>query len=187
MSQNLVPTRMEPAVLRWLFGGGLLPTGDKPATKRGGIGVAAAGGCVLKPIIPVVRRIISIEPTKKKDELITISSGSDEDLGPYSSGGIVEQFIRRDFGKWFYYPNLEKVGGGSWVPLENMHESFLLRQDYATEPPLAVAIKSRKSAVKCIYCHSELEHRAQVCLHCGGFLCLECAPTQEKCPTLGCQ
>src|SRR3990172_4940854 len=98
MNQSLVPTRMEPAVLRWLFGGGLLPTGDKLATKRGGIGVAAAGGCVWKPIIPAVRRIVSIEPTKKKDELITISSGSDEDLGPYSCGGIVEQYIRRDFG-----------------------------------------------------------------------------------------
>ena len=132
-------------------------------------------------IIPMVRRILSIDKAKRSDELITIGTVPEEDLGPY----IIEQYIRRGFGNWFHYPGLDKAEFFS--PYEKMYESYQIRKDYADEPVLAMAIKARKSAVKCIYCHSEIEHKAQVCLDCGGFLCLECAPTQEKCPTLGCK
>ena len=138
--------------------------------------------------VPMVRRILSVEKAKKSDEMITIGRVPEEDLGPYSgAGSIIEQYIRRGFGNWFHYPSLDKVEG-LYSPYEKLYESYQIRKDYPSdEPLLAVAIKARKSPVKCIYCHSEIEHKAQVCLDCGGFLCLECAPTQEKCPTLGCK
>lgn len=140
------------------------------------------------PTVPTVRRILSVEKAKKSDEMITIGNlprGSCKDSESYS--GAIEQYIRREFGNWFHYPSLDKVEG-TFSPYEKMYESYQIRKDYPSdEPLLAIAIKARKSPVKCIYCHSEIEHKAQVCLDCGGFLCLECAPTQEKCPTLGCK
>jgi hypothetical protein len=159
-------------MLKWLFG-----SSDKPTT--GSCGLDLSNKNTAKVVIPAApRRILSVAKAKANDELITIGTGDFD--------GVVEQYIRRSFGAWFHYPSLEKLDE-LFRPYEALLESYHLKQDYATESPLEVAIKARKSVVKCIYCHTELQHKAQVCLHCGGFMCLECAPTQPKCPTLGCQ
>lgn len=118
--------------------------------------------------------VISVEPAKGSDSLVTV------DFGKYQL-----QFIRTGWSNWFKLPDFVKAE--NWVDFERAWDVFGVKQAYAKEAPLAVAIKARKlSGMHCLYCKETLEDRAQVCLKCGSFVCVLCAPALSSCPTLGC-
>jgi hypothetical protein len=130
------------------------------------------------------KRVISIEPAKAGDELVTINPHYKNPLWKHKECGCEPlQYLRRKDGNWYYYPSFTLYATG----FDRIYEEYKVRRTYEAETPLMIAIQTRQSEVKCIYCHSQLQAKAQVCLKCGGFLCLACAPTVEKCPTLGCQ
>ena len=120
-------------------------------------------------------QILSAVPTKGSDLLI--SWGTAE--------GTFKQYIRRG-ASYFCAITFEEVPLSLWSEIHNAYQTYLVKQDYLDASPLVIAIKSKKSEVKCIYCKESLSKKAQVCLDCGGFICLACSPELEKCPTLGC-
>jgi len=129
-------------------------------------------------------RVVSIEPAKAGDELVTINPHYKDPRWKHEECGCKpEQYLLSKDGNWYFYPDFIMHGTG----FDRLYAEYKVRKVYETETPLMIAIQSRQSEVKCIYCHSQLQAKAQVCLKCGGFLCLACAPTVEKCPTLGCQ
>ncbi|RJR10700.1 hypothetical protein C4588_02800 [Candidatus Parcubacteria bacterium] len=137
-------------------------------------------GVVLPQKLPKTTCVLSVDPAKNNDQLITIF---------HPNAGKVKQYLRRRSPlDWFEYPSFDKAR--YWVEYEDLLETFQMRQEYAEETiePLSFAIKARKSAIKCVYCHEAIAKIAQTCLQCGGFICLPCSTELKKgCLTPGCQ
>lgn len=162
-------------MLSWLFG-------SKPASKLASKPLEVRplvnfpAEMVLPGKLPNQDCILAIDPAKGSDKLITVYTTYPK---------TTQQYIRRRFGEWFSYPSLRKRE--DWLPLEGLLESFELQKVYGSElEPLSFAIKARKSAIRCVYCHLDIVKMAQTCLQCGSFVCLPCAPSLDGCPIPGC-
>lgn len=126
--------------------------------------------------------VLSVEKGKGSDRIVTVG---------IKDGDVFDQYIRRGYAEWYLLPALKRVDHHD-LDLEDRLKEFHVRRDYAdltTETRISLVMKSRpgQQTLKCLFCHTEMSDKAQVCLSCGGMLCLSCAPTVAKCPTLGCK
>jgi hypothetical protein len=143
----------------------------------------AAEKPVTKPVVPrKLWEVLSVERGKGSDQIVTVG---------IKDGGVFDQYVHRGYADWYLLPTLKKINHHD-LDLEDKLKEFYVRQAYAdltTETRISLVMKSRpgQQTIKCLFCHSEMSDKAQVCLSCGGMLCLLCAGSITACPTLGCK
>lgn len=97
---------------------------------------------------------------------------------------------------WANYPSLTDASK-RWTEYENLYDFWKLKQDYKEFKPKQpapvqpaqrgpeIALKNTIGPIKCSYCLENAKSKAQVCLHCGSYLCMACA--YLRCATYKCE